>query len=264
MKAYLELMRLVLEKGQFKKDRTQTGTLSLFGHQSRYDLKKGFPLVTTKKIHLKSIIHELLWFLSGSSNVSYLNQNGVRIWNEWANERGDLGPIYGVQWRKWKNVEGKEVDQISDIIQQMKNNPSSRRHVVLAYNPGEVHKMALPPCHMFFQFYILDGVLSCQMYQRSADVFLGVPFNIASYSLLTLMMAKILNLSPGEFIHTIGEAHLYVNHLEQARLQLKRKPRSLPQMKIHSKVKSIFDFSYEDFELINYDPYPHIKATIAV
>lgn len=264
MQPYLDLMEHILTKGVDKEDRTGTGTLSVFGYQMRFDLSEGFPLLTTKKLHLKSIIHELLWFLAGDTNIKYLNENGVRIWNEWADENGDLGRIYGAQWRSWRTPEGKTVDQIQQVAKQIKENPHSRRHLVVAYNPGELDQMALPPCHAFFQFYVAKGKLSCQLYQRSADVFLGVPFNIASYSLLTMMMAQVCGLEPGEFIHTLGDAHLYSNHLDQARLQLQRTPRPLPQMKINSEVKSIFDFKYEDFELINYDPYPHIKAEVSV
>lgn len=264
MQPYLDLMKRILEKGQFKPDRTGTGTLSVFGHQSRYSLKDSFPLVTTKKIHLKSVIYELLWFLAGKSNVKFLNQHGVSIWDEWADDKGNLGRIYGVQWREWKNSRGETLDQISSLVQQLKTNPHSRRHLVLAFNPGELKQMALPPCHVLFQCSVLNGVLSCQMYQRSADVFLGVPFNIASYSLLTLMLAQVCHLEPGEFIHSIGEAHLYKNHIEQAEQQLSRSPRPLPRMKLSPHVKSLFNFKYEDFHLIDYNPHPHIKAQISV
>ncbi|MCC5932474.1 MAG: thymidylate synthase [Cyclobacteriaceae bacterium] len=264
MRQYHELMQHVLDHGVRKEDRTGTGTLSVFGYQMRFDLNEGFPAITTKKLHLRSIIHELLWFLQGSTNIAYLKQNGVSIWDEWAGDDGELGPVYGYQWRSWTGADGKTVDQISQLIEQIKKNPDSRRLIVSAWNVAEIEKMALPPCHAFFQFYVAEGKLSCQLYQRSADIFLGVPFNIASYALLTLMVAQVCNLIPGEFIHTFGDAHLYVNHLEQARLQLGREPRSLPQMIINPGVKSIFEFRFEDFKLENYDPHPHIKAPVAV
>ena len=263
MQQYLDLMRLVRDQGVKKSDRTGTGTLSVFGYQARYDLDR-FPLVTTKKVHLKSIIHELLWFLSGDQNIQYLQENKVKIWDEWADEDGNLGPIYGVQWRSWKTPEGKTIDQIKNVVEQIKTNPDSRRHLVVAYNPGEVEQMALPPCHSFFQFYVSGGKLSCQLYQRSADVFLGVPFNIASYALLTMMIAQVCGLKPGEFIHTMGDAHLYLNHLDQARLQLQREPKPLPVMKINPDVKDIFGFKYEDFELVNYESHPRISAPVSV
>lgn len=264
MKQYLDLMRHVRDTGARKEDRTGTGTLSVFGHQMRFDLGEGFPLVTTKKCHLKSIIHELLWFLSGDTNVKYLQDNGVRIWNEWADEEGNLGPVYGYQWRSWPTAGGGHIDQISQVIEQIRNTPDSRRMIVSAWNVGEIDNMALPPCHMMFQFYVADGRLSCQLYQRSADIFLGVPFNIASYALLTMMIAQVCDLAPGDFVHTLGDAHLYTNHLEQANEQLSRKPYPLPVMKINPEVKSIFDFKYEDFELVGYEAHPHIKATVAV
>lgn len=264
MKQYQELMRHVLEHGVAKEDRTGTGTLSVFGHQSRYDLSQGFPLVTTKKVHLKSIIHELLWFLKGDTNIKYLTENKVSIWNEWADADGNLGRVYGAQWRSWRRPDGTELDQISQVVKSLKENPNSRRHLVVAFNPGEVEGMALPPCHAFFQFYVANKKLSCQLYQRSADIFLGVPFNIASYALLNMMMAQVCGYQPGEFIHTLGDAHLYSNHLDQARLQLSREPRQLPTMKINPEVKDIFAFRFEDFELINYDPHPAIKAEVAV
>jgi len=264
MKQYLDLMRHVRDTGARKEDRTGTGTLSVFGHQMRFDLGEGFPLVTTKKCHLKSIIHELLWFLSGDTNVKYLQDNGVRIWNEWADEEGNLGPVYGYQWRSWPTAGGGHIDQISRVIEQIRNTPDSRRMIVSAWNVGEIDNMALPPCHMMFQFYVADGRLSCQLYQRSADIFLGVPFNIASYALLTMMIAQVCDLAPGDFVHTLGDAHLYTNHLEQADEQLSRKPYPLPVMKINPGVKSIFDFKYEDFELVGYEAHPHIKAAVAV
>ena len=264
MKQYLDLMRHVLENGTKKEDRTGTGTLSVFGHQMRFDLSEGFPLVTTKKCHLRSIIHELLWFLAGDTNIKYLKENGVRIWDDWADENGDLGPVYGAQWRSWKTADGRTVDQISNLVEQIKNNPDSRRLLVVAYNPGVVDKMALPPCHAFFQFYVADGKLSCQLYQRSADIFLGVPFNIASYALLTMMMAQVCGLKAGEFIHTLGDAHLYSNHLEQTQEQLSREPFALPQMKINPDVSNLFDFKLEDFELTGYEAHPHIKGAVAV
>jgi len=264
MHQYLGLLKKTLQEGHRRKDRTGTGTLSLFGHNMRFDLKEGFPILTTKKLHLQSIIHELIWFLSGSTNIRYLNDHGVRIWDDWADSEGELGPIYGYQWRSWPTPEGGCIDQITQVIEQIQSNPYSRRLIVSAWNVADVNKMRLPPCHTLFQFYIADGRLSCQLYQRSADVFLGVPFNIASYSLLTILMARVCNLRPGEFIHTLGDAHLYLNHLEQARLQLKRQPKALPQMRIASKAQSIFEFQHQDFSLENYDPYPHISAQIAV
>lgn len=264
MKQYHELLERVLNDGVAKEDRTGTGTRSVFGHQMRFDLQVGFPLVTTKKLHTKSIIHELLWFLKGETNIKYLTENGVSIWNDWADENGDLGRVYGAQWRGWQAPDGKQIDQIANVVEQIKINPDSRRLLVVAFNPGEVQGMALPPCHAFFQFYVANGTLSCQMYQRSADIFLGVPFNIASYALLTMMVAQVCGLKAGEFIHTLGDAHLYSNHLDQARLQLTRDVRPLPKMKINPAVKSIFDFKYEDFELVQYEPHPHIKAEVAV
>lgn len=264
MRQYLDLLQYILDHGVRKDDRTGTGTISIFGYQCRYDLQVGFPLLTTKKLHLKSIIYELLWMLKGDSNVRYLQENSVRIWNEWADEHGELGPVYGVQWRAWKTADGRFIDQISQAIEQIKTVPHSRRIIVSAWNVGEIEKMALPPCHVLFQFYVANGRLSCQLYQRSADVFLGVPFNIASYSLLTMMVAQVCDLQPGEFIHTFGDVHLYINHLEQARLQLTRQPYPLPQVKINPQVKSIFDFRYEDFELVNYQAHPHIKAEVSV
>jgi thymidylate synthase len=264
MKQYQDLMQHVLEQGTQKHDRTGTGTISVFGYQMRFNLQEGFPLVTTKKLHLKSIIHELIWFLSGDTNIRYLKDNGVRIWDEWADAEGNLGPVYGHQWRSWPKPGGGHVDQISQLIHQIKNNPDSRRLIVSAWNVAEINNMALPPCHSLFQFYVADGKLSCQLYQRSADIFLGVPFNIASYALLTLMIAQVCDLEAGEFIHTFGDAHLYNNHLEQTKLQLSRAPRPLPQMKINPNVKNIFDFRFEDFELVNYDPWPHIKGVVAV
>ena len=264
MKQYLDLMRTILNKGHFKSDRTGTGTYSIFGHQMRFDLQKGFPLLTTKKLHLRSIIYELLWFLRGDTNIQYLHDHNVTIWDEWANENGDLGPVYGKQWRSWVATDGRIIDQITILIEQLKRNPDSRRLIVSAWNPADVDQMALPPCHTMFQFYANDGKLSCQLYQRSADVFLGVPFNIASYALLTMMVAQVCGLQPKEFVHTFGDAHIYSNHVEQAKLQLSREPRPLPQMRINPDVKSIFDFQYEDFTLENYDPYPHIKAEVSV
>lgn len=264
MKQYQDLVRAVLETGTDKEDRTGTGTLSVFGHQSRYDLSAGFPLVTTKKVHMKSIIHELLWFLKGDTNIKYLTDNKVSIWNEWADKDGNLGRVYGAQWRHWRRADGTELDQIAQVVSSLKTNPDSRRHLVVAFNPGEVDKMALPPCHAFFQFYVAKGKLSCQLYQRSADIFLGVPFNIASYALLTMMMAQVCGYKAGDFVHTLGDAHLYRNHLDQAKLLLSRDPRPLPTMKINSAVKDIFSFQYEDFELLNYDPHPAIKAEVAV
>jgi thymidylate synthase len=264
MKPYLDLMRHVLEHGTKKDDRTGTGTLSVFGWQMRYDLAAGFPLVTTKKCHLRSIIHELLWFLQGDTNIRYLKENGVSIWDEWADENGDLGPVYGHQWRSWPARDGGTIDQISEVVKTLKTNPDSRRIIVSAWNVADLDRMALAPCHAFFQFYVADGKLSCQLYQRSADIFLGVPFNIASYALLTLMMAQVTGLEPGDFIHTLGDAHLYLNHLDQTREQLSRSPRSLPTMKLNPAVQSIFDFSFEDFTLEGYDPHPAIKAPVAV
>ena len=264
MRTYLDLMKHVLDYGTKKSDRTGTGTLSVFGYQMRFDLSQGFPLLTTKKVHLRSIIHELLWFLQGSTNIKYLKDNGVSIWDEWADENGNLGPVYGKQWRSWATVDGRVVDQISEVIAQIKKNPDSRRLIVSAWNVGELNQMALAPCHAFFQFYVADGKLSCQLYQRSADIFLGVPFNIASYALLTLMVAQVCGLKPGDFVHTFGDAHLYSNHMEQTRLQLSREPRVLPTMRINPTVKNIFDFKFEDFTLENYDPHPAIKAPVAV
>lgn len=264
MKQYLDLMRHVLEHGSQKHDRTGTGTISVFGYQMRFNLGESFPLVTTKKLHLKSIIHELIWFLSGDTNIKYLRDNQVRIWDEWADENGELGPVYGSQWRSWPTVDGRHIDQISNIIKTIKENPDSRRIIVSAWNVGDIENMALPPCHAFFQFYVADGKLSCQLYQRSADIFLGVPFNIASYALLTMMVAQVCGLQYGEFIHTLGDAHLYNNHLEQARLQLTREPKPLPVMKINPEIKDLFAFKYEDFSLENYEPHPHIKGIVAV
>jgi thymidylate synthase len=264
MRQYLDLMRDVLDHGVRKTDRTGTGTLSVFGRQMRFDLGEGFPLVTTKKLHLKSIVHELIWFLSGDTNIRYLKANGVTIWDEWADENGDLGPVYGAEWRSWPAGNGETIDQIKQVVDGIKRNPDSRRLIVTAWNPADVDKQALPPCHCMFQFYVANGKLSCQMYQRSADIFLGVPFNIASYALLTMMMAQVTGLKPGEFVHTLGDAHLYSNHLEQARLQLSRSPKALPKMRINPEVGSIFDFVYEDFVLEGYEPHPHIKAEVAV
>ena len=264
MKQYLDLMRRVLEQGTRKEDRTGTGTLSVFGHQMRFDLSQGFPLVTTKKVHLRSIIHELLWFLRGDTNVAYLHEHGVSIWDEWADDRGELGPIYGYQWRSWPTPDGRHIDQIDQVLNQLRNSPDSRRIIVSAWNVAEIERMALPPCHAFFQFYVADGRLSCQLYQRSADIFLGVPFNIASYALLTMMVAQVSGLEPGDFVHTFGDAHLYSNHLEQAQLQLSRTPYPLPTMKINPAVTSLFDFRFEDFELVDYQCHPHIKAPVAV
>ena len=261
---YLDLMSHVLENGTQKHDRTGTGTISVFGYQMRFNLAEGFPMVTTKKLHLKSIIHELIWFLSGDTNIKYLKENGVKIWDEWADENGNLGPVYGSQWRSWPTPDGKHIDQIASIINQIKNNPDSRRIIVSAWNVAEIENMALPPCHCFFQFYVADGKLSCQLYQRSADIFLGVPFNIASYALLTMMVAQVCNLEVGDFIHTLGDAHLYNNHLEQTKLQLSREPKALPNMKINLAVKHIFGFKFEDFELEGYEPHPHIKGAVAV
>jgi thymidylate synthase len=264
MQQYLDLLRQILDRGNEKDDRTGTGTMSLFGYQIRCDLEQGFPLLTTKKLHLKSIIYELLWFLKGDTNIRYLNEHGVRIWDEWADERGDLGPVYGGQWRSWQAADGRTIDQISQVIEQIRTNPDSRRLIVTAWNPAEVDKMALPPCHALFQFYVAGGRLSCQLYQRSADVFLGVPFNIASYALLTLMTAQVCGLKPGEFVHTFGDVHLYCNHIDQARLQLERAPFPLPVMKVNPQVQSIFDFQFEDFELLNYQAHPHIKAEVSI
>jgi thymidylate synthase len=264
MRAYLDLLSLVLDYGRFKPDRTGTGTYSVFGAQARFDLSQGFPLLTTKKLHLKSIIHELLWFLAGDTNVGYLRKNGVTIWDEWADAEGNLGRVYGAQWRSWQTGDGRTVDQISDVIAQIRKNPDSRRLIVSAWNPGEVSQMALPPCHALFQFFVLDGRLSCQLYQRSADLFLGVPFNIASYALLTMMVAQVTGLTPGDFVHTFGDLHLYANHLDQTREQLTREPRPLPTMTLNPAVHDIFGFRYEDFTLSNYDPHPAIKAPIAV
>lgn len=264
MQAYLDLMRHVLENGQDKSDRTGTGTRSVFGWQMRFDLGQGFPVLTTKKLHLKSIIHELLWFLQGSTNIGYLKENGVRIWDEWADANGDLGPVYGHQWRHWPARDGGEIDQIVQLVQSLKHNPDSRRHLVTAWNPTDVDRMALPPCHCLFQFYVADGRLSCQLYQRSADIFLGVPFNIASYALLTLMLAQVCGYAPGDFVHTLGDAHLYSNHFEQARLQLSRAPKPLPRMWINPEVTDLFAFRFEDFRLEGYDPHPHIAAPVAV
>lgn len=264
MKQYLDLMRHVRTHGTFKEDRTGTGTYSVFGYQMRFDLAEGFPVVTTKKLHLKSIIHELLWFLKGETNIRYLKENGVSIWNEWADEKGDLGHVYGYQWRSWPTPDGRHIDQISQVIEQIKRTPDSRRLIVSAWNVGEIENMALPPCHAFFQFYVADGKLSCQLYQRSADIFLGVPFNIASYALLTMMVAQVCNLQLGEFIWTGGDCHLYSNHLEQTDLQLSRTPLALPQMKLNADIQSIFDFTFEDFVLEAYESHPHIKAPVAV
>lgn len=264
MKQYLDLLDHILKNGTEKKDRTGTGTISVFGHQMRFNLAEGFPVLTTKKLHLKSIVHELLWFLAGDTNIKYLTDNGVRIWNEWADENGDLGHVYGYQWRSWPTPDGRHIDQITDVINSLKHNPDSRRHIVSAWNVGEIDQMALPPCHLLFQFYVADGKLSCQLYQRSCDVFLGVPFNIASYALLTVMVAQVVGLKPGDFVWTGGDVHIYQNHLEQVKLQLGREPKALPQMKINPDVKSIFDFKYEDFELINYDAHPHIPGKVAV
>jgi len=264
MKQYLDLLSHILERGAIKSDRTGTGTRSIFGHQLRFDLAAGFPLVTTKKVHLKSVIHELLWFLRGDTNTGYLHDNGITIWDEWADARGDLGPVYGAQWRSWKGADGRTHDQIARVIEEIRHSPDSRRLIVNAWNVGELDRMALAPCHVLFQFYVSGGRLSCQLYQRSADVFLGVPFNIASYALLTMMIAQMTGLQPGEFVHSFGDAHLYLNHVEQARLQLSREPRPLPAMRLNPAVKSVFDFKYEDFTVEGYDPHPYIKAPIAV
>lgn len=264
MKQYLDLMRHVMAHGTKKEDRTGTGTVSVFGYQMRFDLNAGFPVVTTKKLHLKSIIHELLWFLKGDTNIRYLKEHGVSIWDEWADADGNLGPVYGYQWRNWPTPDGRHIDQIAQVIQQVKTNPDSRRIIVSAWNVADVDTMALPPCHAFFQFYVADGKLSCQLYQRSADIFLGVPFNIASYALLTMMMAQVTGLKLGDFVHTLGDAHLYLNHLEQAQLQLAREPHPLPHMRINPAVTDLFDFTYDDFELVGYEHHPHIKAPVAV
>jgi thymidylate synthase len=264
MKQYHDLLQRVLDEGVRKEDRTGTGTMSIFGHQSRFSMSDGFPVLTTKKLHLKSIIHELLWFLNGDTNIKYLNDNGVRIWNEWADDDGDLGHIYGYQWRSWPDYNGGHIDQITDVINTLKTNPDSRRIIVSSWNVADIPNMNLPPCHAFFQFYVADGRLSLQLYQRSADIFLGVPFNIASYALLLKMMAQVTGLQEGDFIHTFGDAHIYLNHLEQVKLQLSRTPRPLPEMKINPDVKDIFGFRFDDFELVNYDPYPHIKGVVAI
>ncbi|MEK6550590.1 MAG: thymidylate synthase [Pseudomonadota bacterium] len=264
MKTYLDLVAHVLEHGHRKDDRTGTGTLSVFGHQMRFDLGRGFPVLTTKKLHLRSIIYELLWFLRGETNIRYLKENNVSIWDEWADDQGELGPVYGHQWRSWPTPDGRKIDQISAVIEQIRRNPDSRRLIVSAWNVADIERMKLPPCHALFQFYVADGRLSCQLYQRSADIFLGVPFNIASYALLTLMIAQVTGHQPGEFVHTLGDAHLYSNHLDQARLQLQREPRPLPVMHLNPERRSLFDFIYDDFELRNYDPHPHIKAPVAV
>ena len=264
MKQYHDLMRHVMENGTDKSDRTGTGTRSVFGYQMRFDLSEGFPVCTTKKVHLRSIIHELLWFLKGEGNIAYLKENGVSIWDEWADENGDLGPVYGVQWRSWPASDGGKIDQIQQLVDGLKRNPDSRRHIVSAWNVADVNQMALPPCHTMFQFYVANGKLSCQLYQRSADIFLGVPFNIASYALLTMMLAQVCGLQPGDFVHTFGDAHIYSNHFDQVHLQLSRELRPLPQMNINPEVKGLFEFKFEDFELANYDPHPHIKAAVAV
>lgn len=264
MVQYLNLLDHILKNGVRKDDRTGTGTISVFGYQMRFDLQEGFPLLTTKKLHLKSIIHELLWFLKGETNIRYLNENGVTIWDEWADANGELGPVYGYQWRSWPTADGRHIDQISRVVESLKNNPDSRRHIVSAWNVGEIEHMALPPCHVLFQFYVANGKLSCQLYQRSADVFLGVPFNIASYALLTMMIAQVCGYEPGEFVHTLGDTHIYLNHIEQVKLQLSREPRKLPRMVITPEVKSIFDFQFSDFKLEDYNPHPHIKGDIAV
>ena len=264
MRQYHDLLKHILDTGVRHEDRTGTGTISVFGYQMRFNLEEGFPLVTTKKLHLRSILHELIWFLKGDTNIRYLKENGVSIWDEWADENGDLGPVYGYQWRSWPTPDGRHIDQITNVINQIKNTPDSRRLIVSAWNVAEIENMALPPCHSFFQFYVADGKLSCQLYQRSADIFLGVPFNIASYALLTLMVAQVCGLKPGEFIHTLGDAHLYNNHLEQTKLQLSREPRPLPQVKLNPDIKDIFEFKFEDVTLENYDPHPHIKAPVAV
>ncbi len=264
MRQYLNLLDTVIKNGTEKDDRTGTGTISIFGYQMRFNLEEGFPLLTTKKLHLKSILHELLWFISGDTNISYLKNNGVKIWDDWADENGNLGPVYGYQWRSWPAADGRKIDQLSDVINSIRNNPDSRRHIVSAWNAGEIGKMALPPCHILFQFYVADGKLSCQLYQRSADIFLGVPFNIASYALLTLMVAQVTGLKPGEFIHTLGDAHIYLNHLEQVNIQLEREPYPLPKMVLNGGVKEIINFRYEDFALSDYVSHPHIKGAISV
>jgi len=264
MQQYLDLLSHVLDQGIRKDDRTGTGTISVFGYQMRFDLNDGFPALTTKKLHLRSIIHELLWFLKGETNIRYLRENKVSIWDEWADENGNLGPVYGSQWRSWKTTDGRSIDQIKQVVDLIKTNPDSRRMMVTAWNPGEIDTMALPPCHVLFQFYVANGTLSCQLYQRSADIFLGVPFNIASYALLTLMMAQVTGLRPGQFIHTLGDAHIYMNHLDQVNLQLSREPRKLPVMNINPDIRDIFDFKFEDFELTDYNPHPHIKGQVAV
>ncbi len=264
MKQYHDLMHRVLDEGTVKEDRTGTGTKSVFGHQMRFDLSEGFPMITTKKLHLKSIIHELLWFLDGDTNVKYLKENGVRIWDEWADENGDLGPVYGHQWRSWPTADGRTIDQISNVVEKIKTDPDDRRLIVSSWNVGEIGKMALPPCHCFFQFYVADGKLSCQLYQRSADIFLGVPFNIGSYALLTMMVAQACGLKPGDFVHTLGDAHIYMNHVEQVREQLSRDPYPLPEMHLNPHVKDIFGFKFEDFELVGYQAHPHIKGKVAV
>nr|BFD60739.1 thymidylate synthase [Bdellovibrio sp. CKG001]BFD64153.1 thymidylate synthase [Bdellovibrio sp. HM001]BFD68347.1 thymidylate synthase [Bdellovibrio sp. HAGR004] len=264
MKQYHDLIKTVLEQGVKKEDRTGTGTISMFGYQMRYNLQEGFPLVTTKKLHTRSIFHELLWFLKGDTNIKYLHDNKVTIWDEWADENGNLGPVYGKQWRSWETADGRTIDQITNVVEQIKKNPNSRRLLVVAFNPGDVDKMALPPCHAFFQFYVANGKLSCQLYQRSADIFLGVPFNIASYALLTHMIAQVCDLEVGDFVHTLGDAHLYLNHLEQAKLQISRDLRPLPQLKLNPAKKDLFDFTYEDIEIVGYDPHPAIKAEVAV
>ncbi len=264
MQQYLDLLQRVMDEGVQRDDRTGTGTRSVFGHQMRFNLADGFPMLTTKKLHLKSIIHELLWFLSGDTNIGYLKENGVSIWNEWADENGDLGPVYGRQWRSWQTSDGRQIDQISQLVDQLKANPDSRRHLVTAWNPADVDNMALPPCHCLFQFYVADGKLSCQLYQRSADIFLGVPFNIASYALMTIMLAQVCDLKPGDFVHTLGDAHLYLNHVEQANLQLQRTPGVLPTLRVNPDKKDIFGFVFDDFELVDYDPQAHISAPVAV
>ena len=264
MQGYLGILDRILKEGIKREDRTGTGTISVFGHQTRYNLQEGFPILTTKKLHLRSIIHELLWFIKGDTNIQYLKDNKVSIWDEWADENGDLGPVYGAQWRSWLGADGETHDQLMQLIDSLKNNPNSRRHIISAWNVAQIEKMALPPCHCLFQFYVADGKLSCQLYQRSADVFLGVPFNIASYALFTMMLAQVCDLEYGDFVHTLGDAHLYLNHLDQAKLQLTREPRKLPQMKINPTVKNIEDFVFEDFELVGYDPHPHIKAAVSI
>ena len=264
MRHYLDLLQHILDHGARKDDRTGTGTLSVFGHQMRFDLRQGFPLLTTKKLHVKSIIHELLWFIAGDTNIAYLQRHGVGIWDEWADALGELGPVYGAQWRSWRTADGRKIDQLAEVIGQIKANPNSRRLIVSAWNVGEIERMALPPCHVLFQFYVAGGALSCQLYQRSVDVFIGLPFNIASYALLTMMIAQVCDLQPGDFVHTSGDAHLYLNHIVQARLQLSREPRPLPRMIVSPDVKSIFDFKFEDFRLAGYDPHPHIRAEVSV